>query len=524
MAGENWQISYADHPLWDHKISLGSPSAKMDCETKNHVINATHLCIKAKVFASSNSMDKLKDHFRAGVYNHLDLSPSSANKAAKEYAERYLNAMCVAFRKMANTTDMMSILGKAYSAAASVDAASVNTSMSRTNAAADDANRPVGGHAYPCQQSRNADGSVTWMMGEGTAMVLNRGHSMDAKRCDSSMALEQGHSLVLHSDWIKSQAPPEDWAAPGGNQWGTSSSSCNALCASCAAVSTKTFDAKKVNFNCVMLQSEKQHTGKFYGDALASANALLYSQHHDVKTDKPLKDVIFGSLWFTKNKETGKLSFGGCPEDPYKNNVVFADIAGKVVDSMLPEDVVKAGTTYTKLQQQSVAAVREYAGRKVPEAHWDAWMDRMYVKGKVGELQNKHSMSIPFEEGGKVFRVIVTFESAEALKSFSKPIATAWNSGTITPAIMIQKSQEMMDEIEKTCESWRSIYQMRSKMKCLAHTKKCYEEWQANKNAKFAFASYEVLNCMVLTMSCSVPVREEVFDVFKVSPFQTCIC
>jgi hypothetical protein len=516
FAGENWQVPFASHPMWDPTKSSGSPSAKNDCETKMHYIVCTFLSICALVQESAkNPVGVMKD-FKEAVYTHMDMpsvmpsvmqascsSSSSYSKAppAAQYngsrqqvaaADQFCRVMYVAFKTLALKGEMMGILGKAWGAAAG------------------DEGRTVGGHAYPAIQFKNQDGSVAWAMGEGTAAVFNRGHYMHASQGDSNMAFQQGHALVLMDEWMKRYTQVVSQITPA-TQNNTTQNNTTKI----GTDKSNTYSARKVSFNGIMYQSEIEHTDKFYGEALVSSNAMLYSKHHDTKTDKPLDNCKpFGSLWFTKNKADGKLSFGGCPEDPYKKDVIFADISGKLVDSMLPKDLVSSGTNFTSLQQQTVHAVREYAGRRIPEAHWDTWINRMHAKGMPGDFQRMHPMPIPFQEAGKVFRVVVTFENAEALKQFKAPISSAWNPNSITPAIMIQKTQAQMDDIQAKCAEWRSSPQMRSKMKCLAHTKKCYEEWQENKKARFAFACYETLNCLILTLSCNVPVRGKVFDMF----------
>ena len=564
VAGENWQVPSSDHPMWDYKKSTGSPCAKWDCESKAHTILNTFLCISAKVQQAktggstlgTNKLDSaLQSEFRAAVYDHLNASEdSTSSKGVKAAAERYLGAMCTAFMTMATTANMMIILGKAYSAAASGTESAVGKEQQQME------EREAGGHAYPAIQCNNKDGSITWCMGEGTAAVVNRGHYMHASQGDSNMAMQQGISLIISKDWIELHAKDDAVAKrmlaarlgstgnqqdsqlagmknqnisdPKTNSTGfkrlgeaavTANTATKAATKASSSVSVVTAKETKlqssmcsVNFHGIMYQSEIEHTDRFYGDALLSSNALLYSQHCNQKTGKQVPNCLFGSLWFTRNKESGKLSFGGCPEDPYKKNVLFADISGKVIDSMLPAEIRKDGMDFTSLQYKSVQAVREYAGRRVPEAHWDAWIDRMHVKGKHGELQQKHPMPIPFEDAGKVFRIIVTFESADALRQHRSAITSCWNASNINPSIMIAKTQAQMDQVQKVCEAWRSMPSARSQMKCLSHTKKCFEEWQAaGKQAKFAFAVYETLNCMVLTMSCNIPVRADVYNMFE---------
>lgn len=265
-------------------------------------------------------------------------------------------------------------------------------------------------------------------------------------------------------------------------------------------------------FNGIMLQSEIEHTDDFYGNALISANLLAYNKHHDPRTGKPLNDVVYGNFWFTRNDKTGKLAFGGCPEDPVGNNVVFADIRGDIADEMMGD---KETFSFRDLQHQTAAAVREYAGSRIPEADWDAWIDRMYVKPAIGSFMKPAESIVPFSEPGKVLRVLVTFENAKALEAArGKILDKIWNKEFMSPSNLIKKTDAAMQEISNV-EGWRSVVQLSNQMKCYAHFKKCLEEWMSIKNAKFSYTSSATLNILVLTLTCTVPIRSEVYDIFK---------
>lgn len=119
---------------------------------------------------------------------------------------------------------------------------------------------------------------------------------------------------------------------------------------------------------------------------------------------------------------------------------------------------------------------------------------------------------------GKVVRMIVTFESAAALKASKDDVLQGfWNKDVLNPANIVQTMDALMKEIQQV-DAWRSSPQLQSRMKCLAHTKKCWEEWgsaSTKKNAQFQFSHYETLNVLVLTMTSSVPMRSKVYDFFK---------
>jgi hypothetical protein len=111
--------------------------------------------------------------------------------------------------------------------------------------------------------------------------------------------------------------------------------------------------------------------------------------------------------------------------------------------------------------------------------------------------------------------MVVTFESAEALKQSKQEILDHfWNKDVFAPSNVIKSMDAMMKEI-KSVETWRANPQLQGRMKCLAHTKKCWEEWQANKKARFEFLHCETLNTLVLTMTCTVPMRSKVYDIFQ---------
>jgi hypothetical protein len=117
-------------------------------------------------------------------------------------------------------------------------------------------------------------------------------------------------------------------------------------------------------------------------------------------------------------------------------------------------------------------------------------------------------------------RVVVTFESAKALAQQKEDILkTFWNKDVLTPASVIESMQAMMEQIQSE-QGWRSDPQMQSRMRCLAHTKKCWEEWASDgnngqKKAKFHFSHHETLNTLILTMTSTVPMRSTVYDFFK---------
>lgn len=411
----------------------------------------------------------------------------------KAYLTKFNNVMCTYFLKILGHDKVqgIQIMGEAYGA---------NFDPKNVDANGNDMRVP-GGHAYPAlifwkQVVSNQNLTQTnveveqYIMGEGTAGVINRGHASHAATAKSLMGVQNALALVVGNAFKKQSVTTQPKTG-------------------------------RVIFNGVMLQSEIEHTNDFYGKALISSNALPYSKHHDLATDKPSDACTYGSLWFTKKKgedvpkgeSSVKLCFGAVPEDPFqKGNVVFADITGDVIDNMLP----KTASSFRGLQNRVASSVRELAGRRIPAAHWDTWMDRMHVKYKIGMFLSKPEGHVPYMQAGRVARIITTFDSAKSLESYKQLIVDRiWNANVMTLDFIIQQMDIEIQAIQNTTDTWRSVPQLVSQVKCLAHGKKCFEEWKANKNTKLHFSSCATLNTLILTMTCTVPVRDEVYDVFE---------
>jgi hypothetical protein len=413
VAGENWQISCADSPFWSYKTSTGSISNLMDCETKASYVLRMLCHMKASFKAMS--LDNIKDVMRGSVQQFFKDSIMERSKGASmsdtAYVQLYLHTISTFLDYVANKKCVKGelVLGKAYGAkkGSSVDQDGNDT-------------RQAGGHAYPVITicTKHTGAVEQYVMGEGTAFVINRMDRSNDEQCKSTMMQQNAFCLLasyLHSQ-CKDSSNTKQLSAAG---------KCKAADKCKALVLNKTVKNTKPNqlaaYNGIMMQTELEHTDDFYGEALMSSTALLYEEHHELKTDMAIQNCIHGKLWFTKDEKTGQLSFGGCPENPYdpKNNVVFADIHGNIVDSMLVDVLKSSGSCavsafnparissqavvqhpYTSLQQQLASAVRELAGRKVPKAHWEAWMNRMYVQGKPNAYQESQPDAVPFSEAG----------------------------------------------------------------------------------------------------------------------------
>ena len=355
------------------------------------------------------SLPQVKAVLRNPVFKYFNKDPASNKKNA--YVEEFLDTaddFCHYIANRANIKAMV-VLGKAYSA--NLDEKSMDADGNDT--------RDVGGHAYPVYQflSPKTNELEQYVLGEGTAFVVNRMNGANEEQCRSAMYQQNAFCLMaadLHRQQVERQKVERKQVALAASKV---SKQKHLEDKASLAYNKHSVGEKKAGggpeahmaFNGIMLQTEMGHSNNFYGDALISSNALLYNQHHDAATGKPLKNCVYGSMWFTKNATSGKLSFGAPPEDPFNNikgTTVFADIQGNLVDTIMAQKQPSRTSSTTTvsfetLQHQMASAVRELAGRKVPEAHWEAWMDRMYAKGQEGMFAIAPDNHVPFDKPGE---------------------------------------------------------------------------------------------------------------------------
>lgn len=413
IGGEDWQVANAMMASWDPSCKW-SPSGRDDCESKAHHIMAK---ILLWILAAGGKGSKILRESKLGLQSVLDyickhvygIQGKSSNMNIPEEVRNSI----LKFAKWAlerpisenpeEDTMLAMVLVAAMLASDDFKAYVVLGGAFSPSKTEDETLKHECGHAYGLVVFCGKSNIV-----EGTAPVLNRGHSTDAETCKSVMMFEKGVATVLETAWLKdnSQASKDKGAKP--------------------------------EFRALMVTSTTEHTGTFYGNAYVVSKCQTF-------VDATQPDTVHGSMLFTK-EDDGKLRFGIEPENPIGGKVVFADMVGHLVDKSISQkstfksminqqtqlgaDMDKCRTIssdkpFTDSINASVNSIRELSGQRISPKDWDVWIDRMYGK-KLSPLKRppatpKKWRQHLFNQPGRVMRVVVTFQDAKSASEVRAP-------------------------------------------------------------------------------------------------------